>query len=41
MKFSLRSDEIFGMPPQMKLNPGGASKTKKASLSTCFRFEVS
>ena len=21
MKSSLRSDEIFGMPPQMKLNP--------------------
>jgi len=36
MKSSLRSDEIFGMPPQMKLNPPPSPAARQISSRSDF-----
>ena len=36
MKSSLRSDEIFGVPPQMKLNPPISPAAKQISSRSDF-----
>jgi hypothetical protein len=36
MKFSLRLDEIFGVPPQMKLNPPPSSAVRQISSRSDF-----